>query len=846
MIHMQLAEIMSAPVVCVHANADVSEALRVMAEKNISSIVVVDNQRPIGILTERSLVKMACDDMAVADGVVGELMTTPVITATLEMDYHDGFQMLVTNRIRHLPIVNEDGTLVGVVTETDFLDGLGMEYYMEFKSVKDSSTCDVFTLDPSDMLIEAAQLMNHWKISCIVVQQDGVPIGIISERDMVQLIRDGVNFQTCPLERVMSQPVQTAIADMPLCDAAEIMKKSAIRRLVVVDEDGRLDGLLTKSDVLKGLQTRYTELLKEVIDKQTSQLVASQKIISEQAVLDHLLRTATNIAVVTMNLEYCITYFNPMAEKVFGHIVSVVLGKTAPDVLAMEGISPANFIKLMRITQKKGEYNFMLERHLKDGTYLYLESRISGIWDRSGDLVGYVLLSQDITERRHMQARIEYQATHDALTGLPNRTLLLDRLELSMERAKRHKMVGALLFIDLDHFKNINDSLGHPIGDGVLHEIARRLEGNLRSEDTVARLGGDEFVALLAEEENDWQTVAARAQAIAEKLNAAVLSPLFIKGHELHVSASVGVALFPHGNDSAADVLKHADTAMYRGKESGRNAIRFFSPRMQKAVQKRLEMQNAIRRALRESELTLHFAPQVNASGDLLGVEALLRWHTHERGMVPPAEFIPIAEECGLILQIGEWVLHNVCIHLKRWVQAGLLASPQRVAINISPKQLRQPNFFAKFRAILEEHGIDPSLLELEITENLLLTDIEDTANKMNQLKELGVLIAVDDFGTGYSSLSYIKRLPLDILKIDRSFVRDVNDDPNDAGIVDTIIAMARHMELDIIAEGVETREQLNFLIARDCNRFQGYYFSRPLPEDELLPLLKAGNVNPG
>jgi diguanylate cyclase (GGDEF)-like protein len=408
------------------------------------------------------------------------------------------------------------------------------------------------------------------------------------------------------------------------------------------------------------------------------------------------------------------------------------------------------------------------------------------------------------------------------------------------------------LFLDLDNFKTINDSLGHPVGDTLLREVAIRIKTTLREEDTVARLGGDEFVVLLSELSDSREEAVSDVQAIAEGMRQTLSTPYHINAHELHVTPSIGIAVFPSGKDNADDVLRQADTAMYQAKDSGRNAVRFFLPSMQLAAEKRLRMIGELRKALPRSELVAHFQPQFNAQRQLCGAETLLRWQHPQQGLVMPGEFIHLAEEAGLVVAIGDWTLREALYQFKSW-HNDLPGTPiGRVAVNVSALQFRQDDFVNKVEQALGDTGADPTWLTLEMTESILLEDFEATVSKIQQLKRLGVRFSIDDFGTGYSSLAYLKRLPVDEIKIDRSFVRDVMFDPNDAALVDTIMTMARHIGLDIVAEGVETEPAFSFLRERGCPTFQGYFFGRPCAAKEfttrfLLPDQPDGReVPPG
>lgn len=440
-------------------------------------------------------------------------------------------------------------------------------------------------------------------------------------------------------------------------------------------------------------------------------------------------------------------------------------------------------------------------------------------------------------ERQEAQDTIQYQALYDGLSGLLNRRSLLDRLHQEMARSMRHGHLGAVLILDLDHFKTINDSLGHRIGDRLLQAVANRLKERLRDEDTVARLGGDEFAVLVPEIGDETGLAAANTQQLAFQLQALFDAPFTVEGHVLHLSASIGASLFPMNQQDPEELLQQADVAMYNAKALGRNTTQLFVPTMQAEIDQRLRIERGLRHALENGELELYYQPQVGNDGRLIGAEALVRWNQPGHGIVSPGQFIGIAEETGLIYQLGEWVLRRACEQLACLAANGTELS---ISVNISPKQFREAAFNARVRTILAETGAPPHLLTLEITENVVIDDIGQTVDRMQALKALGISFSVDDFGTGHSSLAYLKRLPLDEIKIDRSFVHDVDNDPNDAVIVETIIAMSHHLGLNVIAEGVETGEALAFLKAKGCRRFQGYLFGRPEPFDALLDRVQA------
>lgn len=444
-----------------------------------------------------------------------------------------------------------------------------------------------------------------------------------------------------------------------------------------------------------------------------------------------------------------------------------------------------------------------------------------------------------LDELANNQARLQHQAYYDTLTGLPNRALLLDRLEHAIAHAQRSHQWLALLFLDLDRFKVINDSLGHDVGDALLQAVAQRLMSVLREQDTIARLGGDEFVVLL-----EGLPQADLAERIGRKILGVMQGALSVSGHELFVNTSIGISLYPQDGGDAQTLLKCADTALYRVKEQGRNGIQFYAAAMTAQAQTRLILEQNLRHAIREENLILHYQPKVEVkTGRITGLEALLRWHHNTLGNVPPTEIIDLAEESGMIMSLSDWVLKTACTQVKLWQGQGLPLAP--VSVNLSPGQFIQAKLVERIDTILAETQLDTQYLQLEITENLLMRDMESAIQTLYALKNKGVRLAIDDFGTGYSSLSYLKRLPVDWLKIDKSFVRDIVTDPDDATLTQAIIALAHHLHLKVIAEGVETEEQRAFLEARACNEAQGFYYSQPLSAQAAGELLAKPVIFP-
>jgi diguanylate cyclase (GGDEF)-like protein/PAS domain S-box-containing protein len=522
---------------------------------------------------------------------------------------------------------------------------------------------------------------------------------------------------------------------------------------------------------------------------------------------------------------------NKAFTEITGYTAEEAIGRK-PSMLR-SGRHNADFYREMWETiRRTGTWQGEIWDRRKDGTEYPKWLTISTVKGAAGEVTHYIGSHYDVTERKKAEEKIRELAFFDQLTTLPNRVLLLDRLRQTMTANSRSGNYAALLFIDLDNFKTLNDTLGHDMGDVLLQQVAQRLITCVRAGDTVARLGGDEFVVMLASLSTNEAEAATQTEAIGEKIVVALNLTYQLRDVSYHSTPSIGATLFS-GHRTEIDVLlKQADLAMYKAKEAGRNALRFFDPDMEMAVMKRAAMEDDLRAAVQEQQFLLHYQPQLTG-GQLTGAEALVRWQHPKRGMVSPAEFIPLAEETGLILPLGHWVLETACTQLALWAgQPGM--THLTLAVNVSAHQFRQDDFVYQVQGILKKTGANPQRLKLELTESLLVANVEDIIEKMFALKAKGVGFALDDFGTGYSSLSYLKRLPLDQLKIDQSFVRDVLSDPNDASIARTIIALAQNLGLGVLAEGVETDMQREFLANAGCHAYQGYLFSRPLPIEDF------------
>jgi diguanylate cyclase (GGDEF)-like protein/PAS domain S-box-containing protein len=547
-------------------------------------------------------------------------------------------------------------------------------------------------------------------------------------------------------------------------------------------------------------------------------------------------------AVLSTDISGNVTYLNVVAEQMTGWSCGEAQGKHLTEVFQIiDGATRQPSLNPMDLAIKTGRTvglsaNCILIR--RDQTEISIEDSAAPIHDRSGLITGAVIVFHDVGMSRAITEEMARLAQHDGLTDLPNRMLLMDRVNQAIARARRNGTRAAVMYLDLDGFKRINDSLGHAVGDKVLQSIATRLLSCVRSSDTVSRMGGDEFVVLLSEISH-----AADASITARKILAALTSAHIVDEANLHITASIGLSTYPDDGEDADTLFKKADAAMYQAKETGRNNYRFYTTEMNVRAIERQAIEAELCLALERNEFELHYQPKISLeTGEITGVEALLRWAHPERGLLPPAQFIPIAEDCGLILPIGRWVLREACRQVTDWRDAGLQVAA--VSVNVSALEFRSGDFIEGLRAILKETRLDPSYLELELTETVLMQRAESTTTVLRALKSIGVRLAVDDFGTGYSSLSYLKKFPIDSLKIDRSFVRDITADTDDATIVSAVITMAKSLRKRVIAEGVETEDQINLLRSCGCDEAQGFYFSRPMAGEHFARLLEMGRAS--
>lgn len=584
-----------------------------------------------------------------------------------------------------------------------------------------------------------------------------------------------------------------------------------------------------------GEVAHLSEAIHTMVNNLTWEIIERKKA-EEESRLAATVFANNSEAIVITDAHNNIVRVNDAFTRISGYEQEEVLGKN-PRMFASGKMSREFYQLMWRNFLGNNGWSGEIWNKRKNGE-IYPEWLIlSLVRDEAGKIVNHIAIYSDISDRKMEEERIQFLASHDVLTNLPNRFLLIDRISQALAIAERNRTKVALLFIDLDHFKNINDSLGHDIGDGLLKQVALRMSDCLRRSDTIARLGGDEFIAVLPEigSENE-------AAFVAEKMLESIARKFIVEGHQLGITPSIGISIYPNDGGDAGTLMRNADMAMYRAKEVGRNTLQFYRSEMTLHINERLQLEMQLRHAIDRGELFLEYQPQIDLlTGEMVGMESLIRWRHPELGLVSPVRFIPVAEESGLIVEIGEWVLREACMQGRIWQAQGFKLVP--IAVNVSGVQFKRGEIVERVSTILSETKFDPGLLEIEITESVLMNIGDDSLKVMTELKALGVRLALDDFGTGYSSLSRLKSFPLDFLKVDQSFVRDISTDSDDAAIVRAVLSMSHEMKIQVIAEGVETQEQLAFLKELNCEEYQGYLFSRPVPANEIEKYLKSARV---
>ncbi|GAA0544091.1 hypothetical protein GCM10009098_09650 [Rheinheimera aquimaris] len=737
---------------------------------------------------------------------------------------------MLQHGIRRLLVEDPSGKPVGLLTQSDIVRQQRIEFYLQFRDVSSCINKEPLHLQASLPLSDAVVQMHQHDADAAVVQFGNGEQGILTEQDLIGFL---TQYDTNPAVAMLATtPLISISANTTLLQAVRLLTDNQLRH-VAVRQDNRLIGLLSFNDILRNVEYAYVDQLRTALMARDVALRTSadylrlaHKVID--ASLDGIMITDHNGIIQSVNPSFC---------NITGYSLQEVLGQS-PRLLS-SGLHQTEFYRDMwQVLLQHGHWQGEIWNKRKNGELYPQWLTITAIRNEQQQISQFAAIFSDITERKQQEQKIHQLAYIDELTGLANRRMFFDRLQLSLANAHRHNHQLAVLFLDLDLFKRINDTLGHQAGDQALKEVARRISETVREGESVARLGGDEFTILLPEiSQTD------PLECLARRLIKQIEKPVRLLDQEFFLTTSIGIAVYPQDGVNAEQLVKHADVAMYQAKNSGRNQYCFYHASAGQQNVDELKLEQALREALRLQQLDVYYQPKFTLdSQQLVGLEALVRWQHPQLGVMSPALFIPLAEKLGLISTLGEQVLQRVCLQLTQWHNCTI-----PVSVNISALQLADSEFVTRLHHIIRLADVPPQRIELELTESCLIPEqAEQTQYQLTQLKALGFKLSIDDFGTGYSSLSYLRRLPIDTLKIDQSFVRDLPDNPGACQIVSAIIAMAKALGLDVIAEGIEHQQQLEFLRQAGCNQGQGYLVSAPRPAQEFAPLFKADITESG
>ena len=794
-------------------------ARRIFAER-CSSIVVMDEGQAVGIWTEQDALA-AGDNPEALDQPVGDVMSSPVLTLEANTPLGEAATQFKQSGVRHFVVVR-DGAAIGVLTQTDVVVNQGAEFFLRLKSIDSIPVHEPVTVPEHLALRDVVARMRAEKLDAVLVVYDDGGHGILTERDIVRLIAgDGV-FGTVGAHA--SRPLQMLAAKQSLYAAQRYMMQQNIRHVGIHDDRGALTGLLGFADVLQSIEHEYVNELRNALRERDEALGLAR---FSLRMADRVFESALEGIMVT-DRHAKIERVNQAFTRLTGYTEDEVIGRD-PSMLSSGRQTPEFYRNLWQALTTDGHWQGEIWNRRKTGELFLEYLTITSIRDIDGKISHYAAIFSDITQRRQAEERLAYLATHDVLTGLANRTLFEERLAHAIVQAKRRGSKVAVMYLDLDRFKLVNDTLGHNAGDEVLKVVAGRIASSVRASDTVARMGGDEF-ALVLEEIDDVRDVGRIARLLLDEVGHAI----DIGDREIFVTPSIGISIFPDDGAEAEQLMLLADQAMYGAKSRGRNVFQFFENKMTSSALEQLETLGELHRALEQNEFRLFYQPQYDlASGKIVGVEALLRWMHPRKGLVAPGEFIALAERSALIVPIGRWVLREACRQARRWLDDGYAFG--RIAVNVSARQCFADGFLSDLTSILSETALPPEHLQLELLESMAMNTREEIGILLRELATRGISLAIDDFGTGYSSLVYLKDLPVDTLKIDRSFLADCGADGADGPIVRAIVAMGRALGLDVIMEGVETEQQLAFVQEIGCHQAQGFLLARPQPPEQLI-----------
>ncbi|MBV8657339.1 MAG: EAL domain-containing protein [Burkholderiales bacterium] len=803
-----------------------ADAARMMVERQCSSILVVEHGEVVGIWTESDALHVDLADTGQPAQAISAVMSTPVQTVLGTLPAGEVALQFKRSGVRHLLVVTEAGSHIGILSQTDIVLNQGTEFYLRLKSVDAVLSGAPLIIDAETPMRAAIEMIRQRGGDAAIVRYaDGV-LGIVTQRDIVRVIAHG--DADCTVATHASRPLRCVAADQSLYSARQILAQHQIRHIGVTSTQGELCGLVSFSDILDNIEHEYVHELQHALRERDEALWESRY---HLRLADRVFESTLEGVMVT-DANGVIERVNPAFSNLTGYSSEEAVGCNAR--MLSSGMQSAEFYRDMwRQIKETGAWQGEIWNRRKDGEHYLEHLTISGIADDTGRHTHYAAIFADITQRKQAEARLAYLATHDVLTGLPNRSLFEERLEQAVLRAQRTNRRIAALFLDLDRFKLVNDTYGHATGDELLKLVAERLKQAVRESDTVARLGGDEFTLII----EDIQ-VAHQIVQIAQKLVDVIGTPYEIGGRELYVTPSIGISVFPDDAEDAKTLQLNADRAMYGAKEGGKNGFRFFTQEANVELDERLRLEHDLRHALEQDELILYYQPKVDlASSALVGMEALVRWQHPTLGLLGPDRFIPIAEESAMIIRLGQIVLHSACVQGKAWLDAGLAFD--HLAVNVSIRQLLWDGFLEDVARTLAITGFPLHKLQLELTESQAMARRQDVERVLRCLADWGIGLAIDDFGTGYASFAHLGDMPFDTLKVDRSLVVAAGDSARGAAVLRAIVAMANALQLTVVMEGVETEAQAATLAALGGRQVQGWLFGRPMPDVQMGDRLK-------
>ncbi|AMD02697.1 EAL domain-containing protein [Halomonas chromatireducens] len=793
-------------------------AARRMADRQCSSIVVTREGKAQGIWTEHDALAVNFADPQAGQTRIGEVMSQPVACLHLDTPISEAALRFSAEGRRHFVVVDGAGLPKGILSQTDMAMNQGIEPYLRLREVRAAMRQRALVLQGTQLLAEAARSMRLSSCDAVVVKCSEQELGILTERDMVRFVAHYPG--NTPIAELASRPLLSVVHDEPLITARDRLLEQRVRHLAVLDEEGNVIGLIGFRDMLAGAEQHYMQDLRDALEERDRALARSHENLQ---LAERVIESSLEGIIVT-DPSNRIEFVNPAFSHMTGYAAEEVIGKT-PEILSSGRHDAAFYRQMWEALKTNGYWRGEIWNRRKSGE-LYLELlTITAITGENGEVTHYAALFNDITHIRENEERIRKLAYYDPLTALPNRRLLEDRLQLAIRHAHRNKSRLAVVFVDLDHFKQINDAMGHAVGDELLVMVADRLQSRLREDDTLARLGGDEFLILLPDLEEVEEVT-----RVARRLVDAVGEPCIINGHEFSIGCSLGISLYPDDATNAEALIHDADVAMYRAKQEGRNAYRLYRTEMNIQDDRQRALEAALRDAVESGEgLEVHFQPLFEReSGALHSAEALMCWHHPVLGSIPPGEVIPLAERAGLIVALGDRMMRMVFAQLSEWCRAS--AEPVPVSINLSPRQFWQQDLTSKIAAMLADHDLPTGLVGFELSESTLLDKPLQAAAVLQQLRDLGGEITIDDFGTGYASLSYLEELPVTTLKIDRRFIQRLDGEQRgSAAIVAAVCGLARELGLRVVAVGVETEAQQDALLRHNMDLIQGFLTGRPV-----------------